>query len=153
MVQLVDNTLPALAARDAADNITSQNVRIPSSKEPLESVRTEILKLMTGMNFSWPAICAMRIAITEALNNAVEYGNGNDPTKTILVSYQIDSECAWVAIEDEGPGFDAAHYIASIQLGGQLRGTRQGLALIRRCCDEFGITPPGNRIELLKHNA
>ena len=153
MVQFGDITLPALAARDAADNITIQNVRIPSSKEPLACFRAEILKLMTDLNFSWPAMCAMRIAITEALNNAKEHGNGNDPTKTILVSYQIDSQCVWVAIEDEGIGFDAIFHIADIQRGGQLRGARQGLALIRQCCDEFGITPPGNRIELLKHNA
>ena len=95
----------------------------------------------------------MQIAITEALNNAMEHGNGNDPTKTILVSYQIDSQCAWVAIEDDGIGFDATHHIADIQFGVQSRCARHGLALICRCCDEFGITPPGNRIELLKHNA
>ncbi len=155
MVQLVDVTIANPAPAHADDNITVsfQNIRIPNCPPQLERVRNELLKLMTGLNYSWPAVCAMRIAITEALNNAMEHGNGNDPTKTILVSYQIDSQCAWVAIEDEGTGFDAKFHIADIQFGVQSRCARHGLALIRRCCDEFGITPPGNRIELLKHNA
>lgn len=153
MVQLVDVSIadPVAAHSDIA--ITLQNVRIPNCSRQLVRVRNELVKLMSDLNYSWPALCAMQIAITEALNNAMKHGNGNDPTKTILVSYQIDSQCFWVAIEDEGIGFDATLHIADIQFGVQSRCARHGLALIRRCCDEFGITPPGNRIELLKHNA
>ena len=155
MIQLVDVTIADSVAAHAADDIaiTLQNVTISNCQRSLVRVRNELLKLMAGLSYSWPALCAMRIAITEALNNAMEHGNGNDPTKTILVSYQIDSQCAWVAIEDEGIGFDATLHIADIQFGVAPRCARHGLALIRRCCDEFGITPPGNRIELLKHNA
>lgn len=155
MVQLVDVTIADPVAVHADDDIaiTIQNIRIPNSPRQLVRVRSRLLKLMTGLNYSWPARCAMQIAITEALNNAMEHGNGNDPTKSILVSHQIDSQCAWVAIEDEGLGFDATLHIADIQFGVASGCARHGLALIRRCCDEFGITPPGNRIELLKHNA
>lgn len=155
MVQRVDATIANPVAIHADEDITIafQNVRIPNRQQPLARVRNEILKLMTGLNYSWPTLCAMQIAITEALNNAKEHGNGNDPFKTILVSYQIDSLCAWVAIEDEGTGFDATRHIADIQFDVSSRCSRRGLALIRQCCDEFGITSPGNRIELLKHNA
>ena len=155
MIQLVDVTIADSVAAHAYDDIviTFQNVKISNCPRQVVRVRNELLKLMTDLNYSWPALCAMQIAISEALKNAMEHGNGNDPTKSILVSHQIDSQCAWVAIEDEGLGFDAALHIADIQFGVQSRCARHGLALIRRCCDEFGITPPGNRIELLKHNA
>lgn len=155
MVQLVAVTIANPVVAHADDGITPafKSVRISNCQPQSVRVRTELLNLMTGLNYSWPTVCAMQIAITEALNNAMEHGNGNDPTKTILVSHQIDSQCAWVAIEDEGVGFDATHHIADIQFGAQSRCARHGLALICRCCDEFGITPPGNRIELLKHNA
>lgn len=155
MVQLVDVTIANPVVAHADDDTTPpfKNVRIPNCPRQSVRVRSKLLNLMIGLNYSWPAVCAMQIAITEALNNAMKHGNGNDPTKSILVSHQIDSQFAWVAIEDDGLGFDATLHIADIQFDVASGCARHGLALIHRCCDEFGITPPGNRIELLKHNA
>jgi anti-sigma regulatory factor (Ser/Thr protein kinase) len=155
MVQLADVTLPDPLGDSSEDSmaIGFHDIRIPSSQLPMALVRDEMLKVMTGLDYSSSALCTMQIAIAEALHNAMEHGNHFDPKKSIHISYQIDSKRIWVAIEDEGTGFDPTRLLAANQSESSTRFARHGLALIGQCCDEFYITPPGNRIELLKYNA
>jgi serine/threonine-protein kinase RsbW len=46
------------------------------------------------------------VALTEALSNAILYGNADDPRKRVRVRAQIDTVLLVVEVADEGPGFD-----------------------------------------------
>jgi serine/threonine-protein kinase RsbW len=52
-----------------------------------------------------PDVFAVKLALEEALTNAVKHGNRNDPDKTITVRYAITREKAVVVVRDEGAGF------------------------------------------------
>jgi serine/threonine-protein kinase RsbW len=50
-------------------------------------------------------IFAIKLAVEEALVNAIKHGNQLDPTKHFRVAYNIDDKHFDITIYDEGPGF------------------------------------------------
>lgn len=57
---------------------------------------------------AWPddETFKIRLALEEALVNAIKHGNQMDPEKVVRVSYTISAERFDIRIEDEGPGFN-----------------------------------------------
>ncbi|MBR4834871.1 MAG: ATP-binding protein [Thermoguttaceae bacterium] len=51
---------------------------------------------------------AVRLALEEAIANAVEHGNGRDPSKKVDVSAEVAVERVLLSVRDEGEGFDEA---------------------------------------------
>jgi serine/threonine-protein kinase RsbW len=51
--------------------------------------------------------CAgMRLALEEAVVNALRHGHHYDPAKQVRVRFRVDGVEALAEVEDEGPGFD-----------------------------------------------
>lgn len=50
-------------------------------------------------------VFAIRLALDEAVANAIEHGNRHDPNKNVRLSAEISGERILVSIQDEGPGF------------------------------------------------
>jgi serine/threonine-protein kinase RsbW len=48
----------------------------------------------------------VRLALEEAIVNAVKHGNRNDSSKAVRVRYQTTEQQFLVEVQDEGPGFD-----------------------------------------------
>jgi len=46
------------------------------------------------------------IAVTEAVNNAINHGNQNNPNKFVQIGFETDNKQLIFNIKDEGPGFD-----------------------------------------------
>lgn len=51
----------------------------------------------------------MLVAVSEAVNNAIQHGNRNNPAKKVIVGYHISDEVLSFSVKDEGAGFDYAH--------------------------------------------
>ena len=56
----------------------------------------------------WPAhdLFSIRLALEEAIVNAIEHGNQLDRDKEVHVVCKLSERRLWIAVEDEGPGFD-----------------------------------------------
>src|SRR2546425_10670290 len=71
-----------------------------------------ILKLALSERFA--AVPRLNLAldllmpVKNALGNAYKHGNDNDPTKAVSVELVLTCKGAFVAVTDEGPGFDVA---------------------------------------------
>ena len=46
------------------------------------------------------------IAITEAVNNAINHGNRLDPAKSVTMGYQVKDGRLIFMVQDQGPGFN-----------------------------------------------
>src|SRR5262249_37422706 len=53
-----------------------------------------------------PDLFAVRLALAEALANAVKHGHRGDPTQPVRVSYRVGSAYVTAEVEDRGEGFD-----------------------------------------------
>ena len=49
-----------------------------------------------------------RVGLTEALSNAMLYGNGDDPSKRVLIEVTLLEGRVQATVKDQGSGFDPA---------------------------------------------
>lgn len=83
-------------------------ISIPSRIAEAQAVQERIVQHMEQLTYSMRDIFAIRLAIEEALTNAIRHGNRRDESKQVHVSCQIDTSKLRIAITDDGEGFDPA---------------------------------------------
>ncbi len=79
---------------------------IPSEPSAAEKVQERIIRLLESLEFPARDVFGIRLALEEAIVNAIKHGNGMDPSKSVHIRCEINGRRALVEIEDEGPGFD-----------------------------------------------
>lgn len=90
-----------------------------------------------------------RVSVTEALANAVLYGNGADPRKCVRVEVSLDTTRVALRVVDQGAGFDPEE-VADPTLPQNLeRAGGRGLFLIRKLMDEVEYNECGNAVRLV----
>lgn len=91
----------------------------------------------------------LRVSLTEALANAILYGNRSDPGKTIRVEVSLSNHRIVVSVEDEGHGFDPES-VPDPTLPENLQRTGgRGVFLIRQLMDEVQYSDRGNSVRLI----
>src|SRR5262245_58616695 len=60
---------------------------------------------MASAGFPNGDVFAVRLALEEAVVNAIKHGHQHDPSKVVRVAYRISPQRVELEIEDEGPGF------------------------------------------------
>jgi serine/threonine-protein kinase RsbW len=81
-------------------------VTIPSRTGEGQAVQERIVSLLEQLAYPMRDVFGVRLALEEALVNAIKHGNGMDPNKKVQIECRIDHERVWVRIQDEGQGFD-----------------------------------------------
>jgi serine/threonine-protein kinase RsbW len=85
----------------------------------------------------------LRVGLTEALANAMLYGNGRDPSKRVRVEVAFQESAITARITDEGRGFDP-RCIADPTLPANLaKPEGRGIFLMRKLLDEVISTTAG----------
>src|SRR5690242_13032021 len=84
--------------------------------------------------FGYPKkdLFAVRLALEEALVNAVKHGNRGDPAKEARLRYHVGPAFVLLQVEDEGAGFDPARVPDPLEPQNLERQGGRGLFLIRR---------------------
>jgi serine/threonine-protein kinase RsbW len=82
-------------------------VEIPSDVRYIERVVELVRSQCAGMAFA-ARHCALNVpvALSEALSNAILYGNGENPQKFVRVRANLDEARLILEVTDEGMGFD-----------------------------------------------
>lgn len=80
-------------------------VEIPSDTAAGQEVQARILKMLEDHNFPPRDVFGVRLALEEALVNAIKHGNRMDANKVVRVGCQVFNEKVRVEIEDQGEGF------------------------------------------------
>lgn len=64
-----------------------------------------IVAELEARNWNPGDVFAIRLALDEAVANAIEHGNKRDPNKKIILTAEISGDRILVSIQDEGAGF------------------------------------------------
>ncbi|HNW37129.1 MAG TPA: ATP-binding protein, partial [Candidatus Ozemobacteraceae bacterium] len=98
----------------------------------------------------------VRLALDEAMLNAVEHGSGRMANAKILVVARLSAHLLEFNIEDPGPGFatvdlriDDGKNLENLMLRGATKGKGWGLAIIRSLTHGLFWNARGNRITML----
>jgi len=89
-----------------------------------------------------------RVGVTEALANAMLYGNGRDAAKRVRVEVCLDRAAVAVRVGDQGGGFDPESIDdPTLPANLHLPGGR-GVFLLRRLMDRVEFNEEGNEVLL-----
>ncbi len=90
-----------------------------------------------------------RVGLTEALSNAILYGNGGDPQKRVRVELRVRSGEVRARVTDEGHGFDP-DTVPDPRLPENIpRPDGRGIFLMRALMDEVHYNELGNSVTLV----
>ncbi|GAC1516699.1 MAG: hypothetical protein NVS1B4_13140 [Gemmatimonadaceae bacterium] len=98
---------PWTADADAREMRVALEVEIPSDVRYIERVVSIVTRQCEQLSFS-PRLCALNVpvALTEAISNAILYGNRRDPLTHVTVRVRVADDDLVVEVADEGSGFD-----------------------------------------------
>lgn len=123
---------------------------IPNDVSEGQAAQEKIIEMLERREFSPREVFSVRLAMEEALVNAIKHGNQMDPDKTVKLDGHVSAEEASISIEDQGEGFDPGDLpdpTADENL--DLPGGR-GVMLIQSFMDSVSYNEKGNRITMVK---
>lgn len=83
------------------------DLRIPSDVQEIEGIVTQVVRRCEEQRFPAKQLSLnIRVALTEALSNAILRGNADDASKEVRVRVEFTDGRLIVEVEDEGIGFD-----------------------------------------------
>ena len=125
---------------------------IPSEFAAANSVEQQVLDEMGHRAYSEAAIFAVKLALEEALSNAIKHGNGRDRSKSIIFTFDVGGKCVKASIEDEGDGFVPADIPDPRSPENIEKCSGRGIMLMEAYMDEVVYNKKGNRVEMVKYN-
>jgi len=90
-----------------------------------------------------------RVALTEALSNAVLYGNHRDPSKRVRVEVYVRNCSVIARVTDEGDGFDPRRVPDPTTQDNVTNPGGRGLFLMHHLLDEVYYNDRGNSVTLV----
>jgi len=90
-----------------------------------------------------------RVGLTEALANAMLYGNGHDPRKRVRVEVTLADGRLEARVTDQGNGFDPASIPDPTEPANLTKPCGRGLFLMRELMDEVWFNDRGNQVTLV----
>ncbi len=91
----------------------------------------------------------LRVGLSEALANAMLYGNGRDPGKRVKVEVAFQNTAITARVTDEGRGFNPYHIPDPTCAGNLLKSQGRGIFLMRKLLDEVHFNDRGNSVTLV----
>jgi anti-sigma regulatory factor (Ser/Thr protein kinase) len=171
-----DLSLPAAAIGDVVDKVKAivmrrarqrrlfdQEVvlRIATAPDNVERAGDVFDRLISLCGYTEEEQVRLGHTFREALGNAAEHGNKNDPERTIHVNYLRSGDRMSVVVTDEGKGFDTKAFLARAEEVSALEHTRSrrtnearpgglGVFIMKQTCDGIRFNDAGNSIYLMK---
>jgi serine/threonine-protein kinase RsbW len=126
------------------------DVIIPSDPVEARRVQAEIEEHLKSNAYSERDIFGIKLALEEALVNAIKHGNQMDRSKKVQISYQISPDRFEIHITDEGVGFDPCDVPDPTAFENLERPCGRGLMLMRYYMNEVTFSPRGNSVHMRK---
>ena len=125
-------------------------ITIPSDLAEARRVQEEIEVSLQSSQYGDRDIFYIKLALEEALVNAVKHGNQMDPDKRVFINYTVTGDRFDIQIIDEGPGFNPADVPDPTAPENLERPCGRGLLIIRRFMTDVTYHGKGNIVTMSK---
>lgn len=107
-----------------------------SSLSLLEPILEDLRKIlgMKDENFY-----NVMIAVTEAVSNAINHGNKQNPSKNVNFIVRADKDDIYIKVKDEGDGFNPDDVADCLEPENLLKSSGRGIFIIRELMDNVKI--------------
>jgi serine/threonine-protein kinase RsbW len=122
------------------------------SSDPVEvrRIQEEIEGQLKTTHFNEKEIFSIKLALEEALVNAIKHGNQFDRNKKVRIAYKVQPERFDIQIEDEGPGFDPSDVPDPTAFENLERPCGRGLMLMRYYMSQVSFGAGGKSVIMTK---
>ncbi len=93
----------------------------------------------------------VRLALEEALVNAVKHGNKADSHKSVRVSIELNDKAVTIEVKDEGAGFDYERLARPTDQKNLEKLSGRGVFLMKNLMDSVTYLDKGSRVRMIKH--
>jgi serine/threonine-protein kinase RsbW len=118
----------------------------------MSAVLDDVVEQLQAAGFPHHDRFAVRLALEEAIVNAVKHGHREDTRKTVLLRFCVEETFFIAQVEDEGPGFQPEAVPDPREAEEQSLSGR-GLLLMRHFMNAVEFNAAGNCVTLCKHRS
>ena len=138
------------SASPAAPEPATYTFEVPSDVQAIESTVANLVARCRAAAFDGPRLTFnFRVGVTEALANAMLYGNRGDARIPVRVELSLDAMRVVVRVRDQGNGFDPSR-VPDPTLDCNLdRPGGRGVFLLYKLMDEVRYNERGNEVQLV----
>jgi serine/threonine-protein kinase RsbW len=113
---------------------------IGSSLDNLELVQMVVQETLAWLDLSTDATYEIGMAVREAVANAIQHGNQNQPEKRVFIDLGFNQGEVVIRVADEGKGFDLERVRNPLADENLLRPNGRGILFMREFVDEIDYT-------------
>jgi serine/threonine-protein kinase RsbW len=128
----------------------STDVVIRSDPAEARRLQDDIEFLLRRHQYTDHEVFGIRLAVEEALVNAMKHGNQMDQCKRVRVAYRVSPQQFDILIADEGCGFNPDKVPDPTAAENLERPSGRGLMLMRHYMSEVEYNPCGNSVRMCK---
>lgn len=122
---------------------------VPATPEAANHILLEVMQALRRSRCRCGDLDEVRLALREALNNAVKHGSLLNPEKQIHLACRCTAhDGLWVMIRDQGRGFDPGKVPDPTRPENLERFSGRGLYMIRELMDQVEFREHGREIHL-----
>lgn len=126
-------------------------IKIKSELANVKGLSREVLKALGRFPLDQKTLSDIKLAVEEALINAITHGNQSHPDAEVDFSYRIGSKKVSIIVKDQGKGFDHRKIPKAAQKKDISKTSGRGLLLITHFMDEVRFNGLGNQITMVKY--
>ena len=127
-----------------------KKIEIPSEIRYIKKTSIEILRFLQRMEIDKSIQFDVRLAVEEAIRNAMEHAHHYDKELPIMVSYTLDKNKIEIEIKDRGEGFDFKKVPDPTEDNNLMKEGGRGIFLIHKLMDKVIYNKKGNKVKITK---
>ena len=135
--------------RNGGDLGAWRSVKLHGQEEIIPAIDT-IVHALEAADYSPKDTFAVRLALEEALVNAIKHGHKGDRSKEVHLRYQLSPERILLEIQDQGPGFRMQDVPDPTAPENLERSCGRGLLLMRSYMTWVRHNRAGNRVSMCR---
>jgi serine/threonine-protein kinase RsbW len=151
MVPSRKDVCPRRASHCRGQSINWQTRILHTSEEIIPAIE-DILSTLQSTGYCEKEIFAIRLALEEALVNAIKHGHKGDPSKKVQLRYHLTTECLLAEIEDQGPGFNPEDVSDPFAPENLERPSGRGLLLMQHYMTWVRFNDAGNCVTMCRQH-
>ena len=125
-----------------------ESLKLASDFQSIATIEKLIDKVCSSIGVNEESYGNVLIAVTEAVNNAIQHGNKQNRALKIDVSVLDSTKNICFSVKDEGPGFDFNNLPDPTSPDNILKENGRGIFLMKNLADKVEFTDEGNKVSL-----
>jgi len=121
----------------------------PAARAEAERV---VLDELERKGFNEESCFSIKLAMEEAVVNAMKHGNNFDANKHVILRYAFEGTTFILVVRDEGKGFDYRHLPDPTEADNLTLPYGRGIMLMNAYMDEVHYNEQGNEVTLVRSN-